>query len=344
MTVLDYLYDLSNLVQAFANWLSTFAPGWVVYWVVGLIAVATTLLFAVNNTLAMNYIERKVIAHFQVRYGPNRAGPYGLLQPVADAVKILLKEPIIPAVADRPVFLLAPIAAFVPAIMPWAVIPFTPQMMVADLNVGVLYVFAMGSLATIPIFMAGWSSRNKFALLGAMRAVAQMVSYEVPLVLSIVGVVISAGTLSLRGIVEAQAVPYVIPQFLGFLVFFVAGLGELNRSPLDILEAESEIVAGYHTEYSGFMFILYYIAEYTHLWAYSAFITTFFLAGWRGPLLPPYVWFVLKMLFVAFLLIWLRATMPRLRIDQLLSLAWKFLLPVALVNVFVTAVGVFIFG
>ena len=292
------------------------------------------------------YMERRVLGRFQVRIGPNRVGPGGILQPLADAVKIMIKEDIVPKAADRLIFNLAPVMVFVPVMLVFAVIPFGVgvaggqkyYMSVADLDIGILYVLAVTSIGEIAVFMAGWSSNNKFALFGAMRAAAQLVSYEVPLVLAVVGVVIVAGSLSLTKIVEAQAVPFIFMQPLGFVIFLIAVSAELNRTPFDLLEAESELVTGYHVEYSGMKFGMFYLAEYLSAFAFSAIISTLFLGGWQGPILPSYVWLLLKILFVFFVFIWVRATLPRVRIDQVMALAWKFLLPLALINIGVTAV------
>jgi len=292
------------------------------------------------------YMERRVLGRFQVRIGPNRVGPGGILQPLADAVKIMIKEDIVPKAADRLIFNLAPVMVFVPVMLVFAVIPFGVgmaggqkyYMSVADLDIGILYVLAVTSLGEIAVLMAGWSSNNKFALFGAMRAAAQLVSYEVPLVLAVVGVVIVAGSLSLTKIVEAQAVPFIFMQPLGFVIFITAVSAELNRTPFDLLEAESELVTGYHVEYSGMKFGMFYLAEYLSAFAFSAIISTLFLGGWQGPILPSYVWLLIKILFVFFVFIWVRATLPRVRIDQVMALAWKFLLPLALINIGVTAV------
>jgi NADH-quinone oxidoreductase subunit H len=276
----------------------------------------------------------------QSRLGPNRAGPFGLLQPVADVIKVLLKENIVPDKADKLVHWLAPVVAFVPIAMIFAVVPFQNGALLADLNIGILYVIAFSSIATIGVFMAGWGSSNKYSLLGAMRNVAAVVSYEMPLVLAVVGVVIMAGSLSMNQIVLEQDIPFILFQPLGFLIFFIAGCAEINRSPFDLMEADSELVAGFHTEYSGMKFALFYLVEYAEAIAISAIITTIFLSGWRGPWLPPWLWFIVKTLIVFFFMVWTRTTMPRIRIDQLMGLAWKFLFPLALINLFITAIQV----
>ncbi|MFC2056115.1 NADH-quinone oxidoreductase subunit NuoH [Chloroflexota bacterium] len=291
--------------------------------------------------MAVIYIERRAMARMQSRLGPNRTGPFGVFQPVADAVKVLLKEDIIPTDADKIVHWLAPIVAFAPALMIFAVVPFGDGWsLVGDLNIGVLYVVAISSISTVGVFMAGWGSSNKYSLLGAMRNVAAVISYEIPLVLAIASVVLIAGSLSLHHIVEAQHIPFILLQPLGFLLFFVAGCAEINRSPFDLMEADSEIVAGFHIEYSGMKFAMFYLVEYAEAVAISAIITTLFLGGWRGPVLPEWLWFVIKVIIVFFVMVWTRTTLPRVRIDQLMALAWKFLLPLALINLIITAIQV----
>jgi NADH-quinone oxidoreductase subunit H len=278
----------------------------------------------------------------QSRLGPNRTGPFGLLQPVADAVKVLLKENIVPDNADKIVHWLAPVIALTPVVMIFAVVPFQNGALLADLNIGILYIVAVSSIGTVGVFMAGWSSGNKYSLLGAMRNVAAVVSYEIPLVLSIVGVVLAAGSLSLNTIVLKQDIPFILLQPLGFLIFFAAACAEINRSPFDLMEADQELVAGYMTEYSGMKFAMFYLVEYAEAIAMSAVMTTLFLGGWRGPLLPPWLWFIVKTFIVFFFMVWTRTTFPRVRIDQLMALAWKFLLPLAVINLFVTAVQVLV--
>ncbi len=257
-----------------------------------------------------------------------------------DLVKVLLKEDIVPTNADKVVHWLAPIVAFAPVMMIFAVVPFQDGVLLADLNIGILYIVAISSISTVGIFMAGWGSNNKYSLLGAMRNVAAVVSYEIPLVLSIIGVVLIAGSLSLNDIVLAQDIPFILLQPLGFLLFFIAGCAEINRSPFDLMEADSELVAGFHTEYSGMKFALFYLVEYAEALAIASIITTLFLGGWRGPLLPPWSWFLIKVIAVFFVMVWTRTTLPRVRIDQLMALAWKFLLPLALINLLITGIQV----
>ncbi len=304
--------------------------------------VFTVIIIAFILMLVMGYIwiERRGMGRMQARLGPNRAGPFGLLQPVADAVKVLTKEDLVPANADKIVHWLAPVVAFAPALMIFAVVPFQDGALLADLNIGILYVVAISSVSTVGIFMAGWGSNNKYSLLGAMRNVAAVVSYEIPLILAIIGVVLIAGSLSLNDIVLAQNIPFILLQPLGFLLFFIAGCAEINRSPFDLMEADSELVAGFHIEYSGMKFALFYLVEYAEALAISAIITTLFLGGWRGPVLPPWLWFLLKVILVFFVMVWTRTTFPRVRIDQLMALAWKFLLPLALINLIITAIQV----
>jgi NADH-quinone oxidoreductase subunit H len=296
--------------------------------------------FMLTMVIIAIYVERRGMGRMQSRLGPNRTGPFGVLQMVADVIKVLLKENIVPDKADKIVHWLAPIIAFVPVALIFAVIPFQNGALLADLNIGILFIVAVSSLTTLGVFMAGWGSSNKYSLLGAMRNVAAVVSYEIPLALSIVGTLLVAGTMSLNGIVLAQDIPFILVQPLGFLIFFIAGCAEINRSPFDLMEADSELVAGFHTEYSGMKFALFYLVEYAEAIAISAIVTTLFLGGWRGPLLPPWLWFIVKTLIVFFGMVWIRTTFPRVRIDQLMALAWKFLLPLSLINLFITAIQV----
>ncbi len=306
--------------------------------------VFTVIILAFVLTLVMGFIwfERRGMGRMQARIGPNRVGPFGLLQPVADAVKVLIKEDIIPAKADRLVHWLAPIVAFTPVLLVFAVVPFQNGALLADLNIGILYVVAVSSVTAVGIFMAGWGSSNKYALLGAMRDVASVVSYEIPVVISIVGVVLIAGSLSLNQIVLAQTLPFILFQPLAFLIFFIGASAEINRAPFDLLEADSEIVAGFHTEYSGMKFALFYLVEYGEALAISAITATIFLGGWRGPWLPPWLWFLIKIGAVFFFMVWIRTTVPRVRIDQLMALAWKFLFPLALINLVITGTEVLV--
>ena len=303
-----------------------------------LVKVVLVLTFVLLNVLFLVWLERKISAFIQGRLGPMRVGrPHGWLQMVADMIKLLVKEDIVPRQADRWLFVLAPLVAFAPALMVYVVIPFGPAWVVSDLNIAVLYVAAVTSFTVISIFMSGWGSNNKWSLVGAMRAAAMLFSYEVPLVLAVIGVTLLAGSLSLVDIVNAQErYWFILLQPLGFVVFLTATIAELNRTPFDLAEAESELVAGYHVEYSGLRWSMFLLAEYTNLLSASAIAATLFLGGWRGPFLPPFVWFMLKTYLFVFIAMWLRWTLPRIRIDQLMDLAWKFLLPASLVNVAIT--------
>ncbi|MBU3758524.1 MAG: NADH-quinone oxidoreductase subunit NuoH [Candidatus Omnitrophica bacterium] len=293
----------------------------------------------------LTLMERKVLARMQNRIGPNRAGPWGLLQPLADGIKMLTKEDIRPSAADPLLYFLAPILIAVPALMVFAVIPFGKGMTAADLNVGVLYFVALSSTTTLVIFMASWGSRNKYSVLGGMRSVSQMISYEVTLVISVVPILMAAGSLSTQTIVESQsgrwyaATPW---GLLSCMIFFICGLAECNRSPFDLPEAESEIVAGYHTEYSGMRFALFYMAEFMNVFSICALTVTLFLGGWQGPLLPSWLWFLIKTYLLIFIVFWFRGTLPRLRADHLMGLAWKFLLPLAVMNIPAAAMSHFL--
>ncbi|MBC8331255.1 MAG: NADH-quinone oxidoreductase subunit NuoH [Anaerolineae bacterium] len=311
------------------------------------------LLFGLTGFAYLTLYERRALARIQVRIGPNRAGPWGLLQPVADGIKLIFNQELIPATADKVLFVLAPIITVLPALIIWAVIPWGRQVMIggreinlylADVSVGVLYLTAVTSIAVYGIVIAGWSSNNKYAMLGGLRASAQMVSYELALGLSLIGPILMAGSMSLVDIVEAQkGIWFVLPQFLAFIIFLLAGLAEINRAPFDMPEAEQELVAGYHSEYSGMKFALFFMAEYIKMIAIAAIAATLFLGGYRLPFIDipaafePLVLFI-KILILLFGMIWVRATLPRFRYDRLMAFGWKVLLPLALANVFFTAV------
>jgi NADH-quinone oxidoreductase subunit H len=323
--------------------LAPISPDWPGgYWIHFVVFAIILIVFAMVMALMIIYFERRGIGRFQARIGPNRTGPFGLLQAIADAVKALTKETITPDKSDRWVYWLAPIVAFVPALLIFAVIPLSNGALLADLNIGILFVVAVSSVSVIGVLMAGWASNNKYSLLSGMRAVAMVVSYEIPLGLSIIGVVLVAGSLSMNEIVTSQNIPYILFQPLGFLIFFLAGSAEINRAPFDLLEAESEIVAGFHIEYSGMKFAMFYLVEYFEALAFSAIITTLFLSGWKGPWLYPFIWFLIKVFIVFFMLIWVRSTVPRMRIDHVMGFAWKCLLPLALINLFITGLQVLI--
>jgi len=308
------------------------------YWAHFGVFTVVVLVFALAGVMAFIYVERRGFGPFQLRMGPNRAGPFGLLQPVADAIKVLLKEDIVPTVADKVVHFLAPVVGFLPVLLIFAVVPFHEgHGLLPDLNVGILYVVAISSLGVVGVFMAGWASNNKYSLIGAVRVIAAMVSYEMPLVLSIIGVVLISGSLSMNAIVNGHDIPFFLLTPLGFLIFLVSAMAEINRGPFDMLEADSEIVAGFHIEYSGMKFAMFYLAEYGHALAMSAIAATLFFRGWVGPG-AEYIgvlWFMVKTLIIFVLMIWLRVTFPRLRIDQLMGFAWKFLFPLALINLLI---------
>lgn len=289
------------------------------------------------------YFERKVIGHMQVRLGPMRVGPHGLLQPIADGIKLFFKEDIIPAQADKPVFYIAPIIALIAAMSSLAVIPFFDGFVIANINISLLFLFAMSSLGSYGIVMSGWASNSKYSFLGGLRSSAQVISYEIAMGLSLVGVMMMAGSLNLTEIVRAQeAYPlkmYVFPQIIGFFVFLVAAIAETNRAPFDLPEAESELVAGYFVEYSGIRFGLFFMAEYIAMIVMSAIAALCFLGGWNGPFEIPFVpfaWLLLKIYALVFFYYWIRATLPRYRYDQLMGLGWKVLIPLALLNIVIT--------
>ncbi|MBA2877124.1 NADH-quinone oxidoreductase subunit H [Anoxybacillus kamchatkensis] len=325
---------MEQLLQSTPSWTNV-----AIFFAIGVGLLLVVLGFVTYGILA----ERKVMGFMQGRIGPNQVGGrWGLLQTVADVLKLLLKEDTIPKAADRPLFILAPVIAFAPAFMVLAALPFTDALQFADIGVGLLYYIAVSGLTTIGVVTGAWASNNKYALLGGMRAAAQMISYEVPLVMSVIGVILLSGSLNLNDIVEAQKdVWFIVVQPIGFLVFLVAAVAELNRTPFDLPEAESELVAGFHVEYSGFRWAFFMLAEYVYFFAMAALTTVLFLGGWH-PLpflgfIPGAVWFALKFSLVVFLFIWFRITFPRVRADQLMEFGWKVLLPVALVNIFVTA-------
>jgi NADH-quinone oxidoreductase subunit H len=322
----------------------------------GLISVAALIgtfatLFAVSTIL-----ERKGLGRIQNRFGPNRVGPWGLLQPLADGLKALTKEDLVPEAADKTVHFIAPLVLVIPVFLALAVLPMGRNMVAINLDAGVLFFFAVGAATELSVFMAGWSSRNKYSLLGAMRAIAQMISYEVPLILSAITVIMTAGSLSTVTIVQAQAgytgwIPHwylLTPWGLaGFVLFMIGAAAESNRSPFDLPEGESEIIAGYYIEYSGFKFALFFLGEYVGMFAISGLAITLFLGGWQAPLpfldwIPSYVWFFGKLLALIGAFIWVRGTLPRLRMDQLMNFAWKFMLPMALFNILVAGLWHFI--
>ncbi|HEY8424839.1 MAG TPA: NADH-quinone oxidoreductase subunit NuoH [Limnochordales bacterium] len=313
-------------------------------WVAGVAIKSLILVLLLLGGFAyLLLFERKILGYFQFRVGPNRVGPWGLLQPVADGVKALFKEDIVPAEADRTVYLAAPVISLFMALAAYAVIPvgpplevagYTIPLSIADPGAGVLVALAFGSLAVYGVALGGWASQSKYALLGGLRSSAQLISYEVAMAINILSVLVLAGSVRLADIVEAQrSLPYAIVQPLGFVLYLICAAAESARAPFDLPEAETELVAGYHTEYSGMRMAMFFISEYIHLITQSSLITLFYLGGWLGPgFLPPVAWFVLKVAAVLFFFIWVRATLPRLRYDQLMALGWKVLLPLAVAN------------
>ncbi len=334
----DFLATLPSAIQPVVSVLLSIVP------VMGVFA----LLFAATTLL-----ERKGLGRIQNRLGPNRVGKWGLLQPIADGLKMVTKEDIVPRNADKLVHFLAPVVLVIPTFLAYSVLPFGRYLVLLNLDAGILFFFAVGASTELSIFMAGWSSRNKYSLLGAMRAIAQMISYEIPLIISAVTVIMITGSLSLVDMVGRQggtvfgvihAWNVFTPWGLaGCVMFLIASLAESNRSPFDIPEAESEIIAGHLTEYSGFKYALFFLAEYLGMFAVSGLAVTLFLGGWQAPFtfldwIPSYVWFMGKLMFIVCIFIWIRGTLPRLRVDQLLNFAWKFMLPMALLNLVVAAV------
>ena len=316
---------------------------WLAFGLAGFVLAFIVVNAVVAVTAVYTWFERRAIGRFQSRLGPNRWGPFGLLQPVADGIKLMTKEDVAPAAADRPVFTLAPIVLLAPAFLVFAVIPFGDNSFLGTLNIGVLFIIGVTGVNTFGIFMAGWASRNKYAIFGAMRAAAMLISYEVPMALSIIGVVILAGSLSLTEIVSAQDVPFLLVQPLGFLVFVTAASAEMSRAPFDMIEAESELVGGYHTEYSGMKFGIFQLAEFMAPLVTATVATVVFLGGTRGfDPIPGQIWFLAKVFLVVFFLLWVRVTWPRLRVDQIMGFAWKGLFPLAILNMFIIAIEVYL--
>jgi len=361
------MMTFASLVERFY----VLTAAWGIPWVVPTLLVMTIVVSVVLGYISvaamfMIWWERKISAHIQVRYGPMRVGGWhGWAQSIADGIKLLLKEDIIPTGADKVVFVLAPLVVFAASLAAYVTIPWAPGLIVRDLNIGILYMVSISSLVVVGIIMAGWSSNNKYSVLGAMRSAAQAVSYEVPLVLSLLGPVMIAGTMSMGKLVEAQGgtwfgfLPkwFVFPQIVAFLIYFTCALAECNRLPFDIPEAESELVAGFHVEYSGMRFAIFFLAEYANMFTVSAIATTMFLGGWQGPWIPVpglprdvahglfgLFWFLGKCYFLIFVMMWLRWTLARLRVDQLMNFAWKVLLPIAFANLIVTGLVLVVGG
>jgi NADH-quinone oxidoreductase subunit H len=326
---------------------------WITHLVIPLVKSVVLIVALLTGFAYLTYYERKLVARFQVRYGPNRAGPLGLLQPVADAVKAIFKEEIIPHHVDKVVYVLAPALSLIPALVAFAVVPVGPSLrlfgyeitlQITDVNVGLLYILAVAGMGTYGIVLAGWSSNNKYSMLGALRTSAQMVSYELPMGTILASIVLLTGSLSLTEIVNAPRPWYVwLWVWLAFPLFFICALAETNRSPFDLPETENELVAGYQTEYGGIKFALFYMAEYLNMITSSAVMATLFFGGWRGPFVDQFpllgvVYITLKVILILFLFIWVRASIPRVRYDQLMSFCWKYLFEIALVYMAVTAV------
>lgn len=339
------------------------------YVVVPLVQTVVILLVLLGIVAYLTLAERKILAYMQVRIGPNRVGPRGLLQPIADVFKLFAKEDLVPTSAERFVFMLAPLLIFVPSFLVWAVIPFgesftiagvTIKPFIADINIAILFVLGVSSIAIYGIILGGWSSNNKFSLMGGLRSAAQLVSYEVPLGFAVVSVLLMSGTLSLVGIVEAQrnaGIWFVVPGLLGFGIYFICGVAETNRNPFDLPEAESELVGGFHTEYSGMKFAFFFLAEYMNMLVVSSLAVILFFGGWLPPFpnllaglwqspalawIPPFAWYLVKVLAFIFVYIWFRGTFPRYRFDQLMAVGWKWLIPLSLVNILLVSVGVLV--
>ncbi|MDP2167175.1 MAG: NADH-quinone oxidoreductase subunit NuoH [Thermodesulfovibrionales bacterium] len=332
----------------FLMWFAIFSAGTLDVLInIGIIIlkIAAVVAVVMTHVAYATYFERKAIGHMQVRLGPMRVGPHGILQPIADFVKLFFKEDIIPAQADKPLFYIAPVIAVFAAMSSLAVIPFFNGFVIANLNIGLLFILAMSSIGAYGIIMAGWSSNSKYSFLGGLRSSAQVISYEIAMGLSLVGVVMMAGSLNLTDIVKAQqAYPlkmYIFPQFLGFFVFMVAAFAETNRTPFDLPEAESELVAGYFVEYSGMRFALFFAAEYIGMILMALLGAICYLGGWNGPFQIPYIpfaWLLVKVYCIVFLFYWVRATVPRYRYDQLMALGWKIMIPLTLLNIVITGV------
>ena len=342
--ILDGILGFSSIRNFFAGFLPE-SLDWLAFGLASLVLAFIAINTLVIATALYTWFERRAIGRFQARLGPNRWGPFGLLQPVADAIKLMTKEDTVPETADRPVFNLAPIALLAATLLVIAVIPFGKDSFLGRLNIGILFVLGVTSVNTIAIFMGGWASRNKYAMFGCMRGVAMLVSYEVPMAIALTGVVLMAGSLSLFEIVVQQNLPFLLVQPLGFLVFLAAASAEMSRTPFDQIEAESELGAGYHTEYSGMKFAIFQLAEFMAPLITAMLIVTLFLSGTRGfAPIPGQVWFIVKVVGVVFFMLWIRATWPRLRVDQIMGFAWKGLFALALVNLFLIALEIQVLG
>jgi NADH-quinone oxidoreductase subunit H len=335
-------------INSIAQWLTELLSGWglssgLVTFILTLLGVVVVATFVLVLDIFLVWVERKVVARFQDRLGPNRLGPFGLIQPLADVIKLLIKEDITPNGADRVIYNLAPIMALATVLMLWAVIPLAPTMLGADINVGVLYIVAIGAIGTLGLIMAGWASNNKYALLGALRTVAVAISYEVPMVVALLMPVILARSMSLQDIINQQAIWYIVAAPLAALIFLISAIAELGRAPFDLAEAESEIVAGFHIEYTGMKFGLFYAGELLHALTMGALFSIFFLGGWRGPFVQQapilgVFYLLLKAMFLYWVIMWVKYSLPRVRIDHMLNFNWKVLTPLALALVIGTAI------
>ncbi|MEW6186135.1 MAG: NADH-quinone oxidoreductase subunit NuoH [Thermodesulfobacteriota bacterium] len=305
----------------------------------GLIGLLILLAFIPLHVVILVWLEMKVFAHITLRPAFMRVGPHGILQNLADGIKMIGKEIITPKPADKFLFFIAPIVIIVPAFIGYIIIPFSPVLQIKELNVGIMLIFAFSSLTVLSLLMAGWASNNKYSLISAVRSVAQNVAYEIPLLLSTMSIIIMTNSFRMNDIIAAQPpIGYILYQPIAFLIFFISTTAECNRAPFDLVEAESELVAGFHTEYTGMRFGLFFLAEYTNVVIAAAMATVLFLGGWRGPFLPGIVWFFLKVYFLIFVVYWIRWTFPRVRFDQLMNFAWKVLIPFALLNLIITAI------
>ncbi|CCO08466.1 NADH-quinone oxidoreductase subunit NuoH [Desulforamulus hydrothermalis] len=344
---------MENLFVHTAGWLRALLaaaglPDLATDFVMMFLKLGAILVYILISALWLVYMERKVSAYMQCRLGPNRVGPFGLLQTTADIGKLISKEIIIPRLADKKLFLLGPVLIFMPPLAVFAVAPFGKDMVAIDMNIGVYYFLAVASLSTVIVWMSGWASNNKYSLIGGMRVVAQMVSYEMPLILSIVGVIILTGTLNMSEIIRAQEnVWFIFLQPLGFIIYLIAGIAETNRAPFDLVEGESEIICGPFTEYSGMGFAMFFLAEYANVVLVSVMATTLFLGGWHAPFgltfIPSWIWFLLKVYLMIFLFMWFRWTYPRIRVDQLMEFGWKVLVPLSIANIFITGIGKYLY-
>ena len=343
---------------------------WIAFLVVPLVKIVVILLVVILMAAYLSYFERKILAYMQIRIGPNRVGPRGWLQPIADALKLFVKEDIIPSRAEKFVYIVAPALITAPALVVFSVIPFGADTTffgllkqpippyLTDINIGILFILGVSSVGVYGVILGGWASNNKFSLMGGLRSAAQLVSYEVPMGFSVIAVLLMAGSLSMVKMVEAQkqaGVWFIFPGIVAFFIYFVCGIAETNRNPFDLPEAESELVAGFHTEYSGMKWAFYFLAEYANMVVISSVATVLFLGGWLHPfpnvaalafldVIPPFIWFAAKVGFFLFCYIWFRGTFPRYRFDQLMALGWKVLLPVSLANLLVVALGVLLMG